>query len=162
MKLIPLSQGLFAQVDDQDENWLSEYNWRAVKNGQTHYALFGKRTKGKYANIWMHRMILSVTNRESEVSHIDHNGLNNQSSNLRISTHQEVTKSRNVTSNKNGRYKGVSLYQPSNRWRARICIDGKMIYLGYFEKEETAALAYNEAAIKHFGEFAHLNNINNL
>jgi hypothetical protein len=39
-------------------------------------------------------------------------------------------------------------------WRAAIKADGKRISLGYYKRQEDAALAYDAAAIKHFGPFA--------
>lgn len=43
------------------------------------------------------------------------------------------------------------------RWRARILVNGKRIYLGSFENEIDAAKAYDEAAKKYHGDFAGLN-----
>ena len=63
--------------------------------------------------------------------------------------------------NKNGqsKYKGVCFYKPSNKYRARIMINGVTKYLGYFRNEKDAAIAYNKAAIDFFGEHAFINNL---
>jgi hypothetical protein len=44
------------------------------------------------------------------------------------------------------RYKGVSWYSRSNKWKAQITIDGKLTYLGYFRDEDDAAHKYDESA----------------
>ena len=90
-KEIELTNGMKVIVDDEDYNWLSEYNWRAQKCKRTYYAVFGKKENGKFKTILMHRMILSVKERDVEVNHIDHNGLNNQRNNLRLLSHKQVT-----------------------------------------------------------------------
>ena len=46
------------------------------------------------------------------------------------------------------------------KYRAFINVDGKQKYLGVFSSDRDAAIAYNEAAVKHHGEFANLNKIN--
>jgi hypothetical protein len=43
------------------------------------------------------------------------------------------------------------------RWRARIRVNGKRIYLGSFIDETDAAKAYDNDARKHHGQFASLN-----
>jgi hypothetical protein len=42
-------------------------------------------------------------------------------------------------------------------WRAAASYNGKGKHIGCYATEIEAALAYNEFAIKHFGEFARLN-----
>lgn len=44
-----------------------------------------------------------------------------------------------------------------DRWIAQIKCNYKSIHLGRFNNKVDAAKAYNEAAIKYFGEFARLN-----
>jgi len=45
------------------------------------------------------------------------------------------------------KYTGVCWYRRKNRWMSRIRIQGKSIFLGYFEDEEDAARRYDMAAI---------------
>ena len=56
-------------------------------------------------------------------------------------------------------YKGVIWSKQRNKWKARIYVNKKCYWLGYFTSEEDAAKAYNEAAVKMLGKFAVLNAI---
>lgn len=53
------------------------------------------------------------------------------------------------------RYRGVS--KSFGKWVAQLSTGGQHYRLGRFDSEEEAALAYNEAAAKHFGPKARLN-----
>ena len=55
------------------------------------------------------------------------------------------------------RYKGVYLHKRNRKWAAQITLKGKQNYLGVFGIEADAARAYDEAAVKMFGEVAYLN-----
>ena len=66
-------------------------------------------------------------------------------------------KQRSQTTSK---YKGVSWHKASKKWRACISHNDKHKHIGTFEIELAAAIAYNDAAIKYFGDFALLNDLN--
>ena len=157
MKEIQLTQGYVTQVDDADYEWLNQWKWSLNKSRNTVYAVRWSGVKGRHEK--MHRLILGLTDPIIKVDHIDGNGLNNQRHNIRACTEHENRKNRSSYVGSKSKYKGVSLNHPNPNWRATITIDGRMRHLGYFPKEEDAALAYNEAAIKHHGEFARLNTI---
>lgn len=59
--------------------------------------------------------------------------------------------------NTSSKYVGVIWDKSRNKWQARITVDKKMFHLERFDKEDDAARAYNEGALKYFGSNAKLN-----
>lgn len=161
MKQIPLSQGLFALVDDEDFEYLNQFKWSARKSKNTYYALrnsCGRNNKKRFI-IFMHRIVLGLNDLQIKGDHVDGNGLNNQRYNLRPSTNAENARNAKPNKNKSSKYKGVSLKKDhyDKKWSARITFDRKQINIGYFKDEIEAAKAYDKKAKKLFGEFAYLN-----
>lgn len=87
-------------------------------------------------------------------------GLDYRKSNLIVCTIEErqrmLPKNRKKQSSE---YRGVSYSKRLGRWRAGIQVEGRAINLGDFDTEREAALAYNAAAKKHFGEAAYQNRV---
>lgn len=81
--------GLTAMVDDGDFERLSVFRWHAhfPHRSLTAYA----RTVVEKKTVYMHQMVMGPTQPGFEIDHIDRNGLNNQSTNLR-----KVTRSQNM------------------------------------------------------------------
>ena len=52
----------------------------------------------------------------------------------------------------------IGSMEKKDKWSARITINSSRIYLGTYDHEEEAALAYDLAAKDMFGEYARLNN----
>jgi type V secretory pathway adhesin AidA len=156
---ISMPHGKVTVVDEADFERLSQWNWHVDGKG---YALrTGRKSDGPLCRkgIFMHRQIMGVTDPSVEVDHHDHNTLNNQRSNLRLCSslgnHANASLQVNTTSG----YKGVSFDKRKKRWQSRLKVKGEQIFLGYFSTKEQAAVTYNRAAIKHFGAFACLNEI---
>ena len=108
----------------------------------------------------MHRLIMDPIPDGMQVDHVNHNGLDNRKKNLRICTSQQNTwnaQKPKLNRESSSQYKGVSWYKRYNKWVARGTHDGKRITLGYYNCEKEAARAYDAAAKKYFGEYAHLN-----
>lgn len=154
MKRISLTKGKFALVDDEDYAVLNQYKWYAMKNWNTFYAT---RTLSGIT-VSMHREVLGLQKGDGKVTdHIDHDGLNNQRSNLRVCTIQQNCMNQRKAKNKSSIYKGVCLDKQRNKWRVEILFSNKYIYLGSFDSEIKAAEAYDKKAKELFGDFAKTN-----
>ena len=104
----------------------------------------------------MHRLILGITNRYIHVDHKDRNGLNNTRLYLLTATVSQNHANLKIPITNSSGYKGVSFDKRRNLFRARVKVDGKEVWLGYFDSAEEASLAYRRGARKFFGEFARL------
>jgi len=151
MQRIELSQGLFAIIDDEDYASMSNYNW--YFDGRS-YAVRSVTVNGKRVKIWMHREILGVS---CEVDHINGDGLDNRKCNLRPASHMENMRNRKPNTVSTSKYRGVYWHKQAKKWRARLRTQGLHLSLGLFENEVSAAVAYDNAALRVFGEFARLN-----
>lgn len=152
MKLIPLSDGLFAKVDDEDFAFLSRWKWSALRASSG--LIYAVRSEPG-VSIRMHRVI-NATPDGVLTDHRDGDGLNNQRANLRSATPLQNMMNRRGKRGGTSVFKGV-WFDPTpqrNQWRAAIRIAGKLRYLGRFRDEEAAGAAYAAAANEHFGEFA--------
>jgi len=159
MKLIPLTKGYEAIVDDEDFEELSRHKWHAKVHGRPGavYAARYFHRNGKGITERMHRRIMQPA-RGLDVDHVNGNGLDNRRSNLRVCTRSENCANSNGHSDRASRFKGVVAVH-GGVWRAKIEVNYRNIHLGRFATEEEAALAYNAAAVEHFGEFARLNEV---
>lgn len=80
------------------------------------------------------------------VDHKDNNPLNNKLSNIQVvSARENTSKDRSGYSSK---YVGVNFDLKNNKWRAAIFIDKKVKYLGLFDNEERASIAYQFALVQ--------------
>lgn len=92
-----------------------------------------------------------------EIDHENRVKTDNRISNLRPASSTQNKGNIGLLRNNTSGFRGVSLNGRSGKWCAQIKIKGKQTYLGRFDTPEQAALRYNEAARKYFGDFAYLN-----
>jgi hypothetical protein len=162
MKLIPLSRGLFAKVDDRDFDYLNQFKWYAKYNKSTNsYYAYRHNKDGfkKYSKIKMHREIMKVTDPKIFVDHKNHDTLNNCRYNLRKCSRSQNQGNRGACKNNTSGYKGVSWHKTANKWVVYIYYDGKQHNLGLYIDKHEAARVYNNKAKEVWGKFAQLNKI---
>lgn len=156
MKLIALTQGKSAIVDDEDYDFLMQWKWHITSLG---YACRREKiSKGKYINIWMHREI-AKTSDGMVTDHINCDTIDNQKNNLRCCTQSQNLMNQRNQVGKTSKFKGVSWCKTYRKWNAKIQKDRKQLNLGYFSSEEAAANAYNSSAKSMFTDFSRINKV---
>lgn len=159
MKVIPLTQGKSATVDDEDYDRLHIYRWYAgkkvLKNRTIWYAMrMTPRDGGKRQTLYLHREVLGLRDPKIRIDHKDGKTLDDRKENLRIATARQNKQNSHKQVECSSRFKGVSWNKKIRKWTAYIRIDGCKHHLGCFENEGAAASAYDYEAKLHFGEFA--------
>lgn len=145
MKLIPLTKGKFAIVDDEDFDELNKHKWCCL-NG------YAARRCGPRMQL-MHRVICG-TQGSLHTDHRDGSRLNNMRSNLRACTLAENNRNKaKGVKNKSG-FKGVSFSKNRKKFHAQISVAKVHKSLGFFSTAEAAYSAYCKAAPSQHGEFA--------
>ncbi len=154
---IPLGEGKYALVDQQDFYWVNNFHWCINGRGEQFYAVRNILTKhGKTKLVRLHREIMKPP-AGLLVDHHNCDTLDNRRENLRLATPAQNMQNRRKRKNTSSQFIGVSFHKNSKVWVVQIVHNGKHIWLGRFDSEIEAAKAYDEAARKYHGEFARLN-----
>jgi len=129
-------------------DWVKKPYWYKIK-----ISLATQKCGYKYYSIYINkkryglsRIIYKAHNKDWDITdnsknnHIDHinrDSTDNRIKNLRVVTNQQNHFNRNA--------KGYSWSKKENKWRAQIRINGKAKFLGYFDNDEDAHIAYLNA-----------------
>jgi len=100
----------------------------------------------------LHRIIMNPP-KGLIVDHINHNGLDNRRSNLRLCTNSQNQMNRTKTRANTSGYKGVRYNKNTGKYQACITANKRNFYLGTFETAEEAVKAYRKAAKRLHGKF---------
>ena len=151
IRYIPLTKDQYATIDAADYERAASFSWHTSISGNRTYAY--SRINGR--NVSLHRFLTNAP-KGMVVDHIDHDGLNDRQSNLRVCTQrQNLYNSR--PKGRSSRFKGVCWDKHRERWVVHICYNGRNRFVGQFTDEIEAARAYDRMAVELFGEYAYLN-----
>lgn len=151
---IPLTQGKSTVIDADHAEMVSGMKLWAVEVSPDKWYARGW-VKGR--EVYLHRFLSNTTGKDV-VDHINGDGLDNRSENLRVCSHsQNIANRMDVQVNNSTGFSGVILSRNGKRFIAQLKHRGKRIYLGVFDSPEDAARARDRKAIEIWGEFAFLN-----
>lgn len=184
MKKIPLNNGQFFIVDDEDYPVLSRFSWHFSKKDKYHtfprtaHSVTQDNGKKITRNLPID-IFLTVNRNGKRPIPIDGNYLNCRKSNIKlvhITRQKQLAKKTDLYmgDKPTSKYKGVSFLHSIDKWRAYIreprssakkigetSKQRKQINLGCYDTEHEAAIAYNKKAKELYGEYAYQNIIEN-
>lgn len=152
---LQLPNGIVALFDESDRSLIDSTSWFVCRS-QRNWYVRTRRPPNPLLGGYFHCQLMGTRG----VDHINGNGLDNRRVNLRLATTvQNHWNMRKRLARCSSRFKGVYFDSRRMKWGAQIGVHGRHIMLGRFGSEVEAAVAYNAAAIEHFGEFALVNEI---
>lgn len=142
MKLIPLNDGAFAKIDDEDYLVCSQMPWCSMKSKKNRelYCQTRRQENGKTRYQLMGRFLMGLNPGDKRVvRYIDHDPLNNQRANIVVTDRKHATSNRRPALTRNGRkrssrFKNVSYQGGALPWK----VGRKQ---SYWRSEKNAALA---------------------
>lgn len=134
-------------VDSDRFQELNKFKWHIDSVG---YPSGGALTAKGRRPVRMHKFLCDA----KEVDHRTGFKWVNTSWNLRPATDTQNNANRKKKPGTRSQYKGVVWNESGHSWASKIQVNRKQIHLGNYDCERDAAIAYNCAALLHFGEFA--------
>lgn len=159
---ISVHPDLKVKIDKEDLERVSQYKWRVTRGTTGRMRVVTTvRTKDGARHLTLGRFLMDPPEDKQVYPRRFNDGLDYRKSNLVVCTMKErqrlLPKTRKTTTSS---YRGVSFSKIYNKWKAAIKCNGRNINLGIFDTEVDAALAYNKAAVQHFGDIAYQNKVN--
>lgn len=143
--------GVMFLFDKEDFPLISQYTWTTNGDG---YVIGRRRDSDHQLHIvYMHRLVMKITDPNLYIDHIHHNPADNRKSELRIATHIENCHNRQIKPSNKFNCNGVYYSKSRHKWIAQITFNGDTIYLGSYDNIDDAITSRKKAEEKIFGEF---------
>lgn len=137
--------------DLEDYNIIKNYTWY-MQDGYVKSTIYNSISKNP-KTIYMHRLVMNISDRSIFVDHISHNTYDNRKSQLRLVT--PMQNNQNAKPKKNRLCNGVYWYERLKKWESLIGVNGKIIYIGLFDNYDDAVQARKDAETKYYGEYGY-------
>lgn len=147
------AKGIWVKVDFEDLEKISKIKWKYQPSTDSYNQVNASLNK---TTVLMSRYLLKA-DKNQYVDHVNGDPTDNRKENIRFCTLSQNSQNRKSLIGR--KYKGIYFCKSRKNWVAQISIDGKTRNIGRFKTDKQAAIAYNEMAIKHHGEFARINKI---
>jgi hypothetical protein len=144
-------------VDDEDAWRLLSEPWAVQTKLTAHrsysYVRKDARIDGRATARLLHREVVGARKGEL-VDHVNGNSLDNRKANLRVCTHGENMRNRQMHANNRSGVKGVFWCKDKLKFRAQVRLNGKKYHAGYARTAIEAGRMYDKKARELHGEFA--------
>lgn len=136
----------YAIVDEADATIVTHRRWY-LSHGYVVRGVRLSRTRG--TTVTLHRELLGLSaDDQRQVDHINRDRLDCRRSNLRIVTVAENQQNVSSYTGSTSKHRGVSWNTAMRKWKAKVHIRGKDVYLGCFDSEEEAGHIAHETRLR--------------
>jgi hypothetical protein len=146
MKVLALSKGFCALLDDDDHDRLAHLGWRyrADNNGKPGYVVRNVKIDGKWRYEYLHRHLMDPPPKH-ECIFLNHNHLDCRRSNLKVVNTSAARRHHRVRQESQTGIKGVRYDRRSKGWQATITDDeGRVTFLGAYSTAQKAKDEYEQ------------------
>ena len=130
---------MFCLIDIEDIDKLKPYRWTAYKSPTTNTFYVQSTGRATFNRVKLHRFITDCP-KGKEVDHINHNGLDNRKSNLRVCSRLENMHNKLMYKNNKSGYRNINWNKSNKVWVVQVKRNGINTVVGTTTNLEKAVL----------------------